>query len=216
MTAFGATQLFGTGLANVGNPSPKPTPAQGTRRQNHPLDRHRAALVGAADPGGLLAMAGDDADTLIELGDDVFRRAGFEERNAVLAAGGENALARLPHLGRVRVARHHTISERQTEIAGAELGKAEPGDGEDLFAIGDALRALELDAEQQLALRVERPRVAALEIFLGRDAPYRRGGSLRAATARADAEPASCRLAGCAPHTLDGRRQGRVRTRGLV
>src|SRR5215469_6125164 len=36
----------------------------------HPLNLHRAALVGAADLGGLLTVAGDDADALIEFGRD--------------------------------------------------------------------------------------------------------------------------------------------------
>ena len=73
--------------------------------------------------------------------------------------------------------------------------------------MGDALGAFELDAEQQLAFPVERPGVAALEIFLRRDPPDRSGGRFGAAAARPDAEPSAARLstASCIRSTGDGK-----------
>ena len=111
-------------------------------------------------------MTGDDAHPLVELGDDALGCRGFEKRHPVLAAGGKDALARLPHLRRVGVARYRRVTERQAQITRAQLGKGETRHGEDRFAIGDTLGAFELDAEHQLALGVERPGIAALEIFL--------------------------------------------------
>ena len=55
-------------------------------------------MVRAADLGRLLMVTGDVTRAFIELGDDVFRRADFEERHPVFATGGEDALARLLHL----------------------------------------------------------------------------------------------------------------------
>ena len=43
----------------------------------------------------------------------------------LLAAGGEHPLARLLHLGRVGVARHLAVAEREAEIARPQLGEAE-------------------------------------------------------------------------------------------
>src|SRR5258706_12273889 len=147
-------------------------------------------------------MAGDHAHALVELGRDGLRRRALEEGDAALAARAKHFCARLLHLGRVGAARHRDVAERETEIAGPELGEAEAGHVEDRLAIRDAFRALELDAEQQLALRVERPRLAAREVLVLRDAPDRRRGRLRAAAARADAEQ---RLAaGVAPRRAAG------------
>src|SRR6516225_7667516 len=109
------------------------------------LHRHRALLVGTADDRGLLAVTGDDAHPLVELGDDVLGCGGFEKRDAIFAAGGKDALARLPHLRRVGVTRHRPITERQAQIAWAHLGKAEARHGEDLLAMGDTFGALDLD-----------------------------------------------------------------------
>src|SRR5215831_15977749 len=164
------------------------------------LHRHRSPLVSPADPCGLLAVAGDDAHALVELGGNILRRAGLEKRHAVFPAGGEDALARLSHFRRIRVARHRQIAERQSQIAGSQFGKAEARHGEDFLAMGDPLRALELDAEQQLAIRVERPRIAVAQVRLPRNPPHWSGGRFRAATARADPEPAVARLGGRAAH----------------
>src|SRR5262245_14569494 len=43
------------------------------------LHRHGALLVRPADPRRLFAVAGDDPDTLVELGDDVFGGASLEK-----------------------------------------------------------------------------------------------------------------------------------------
>src|SRR5262249_13673779 len=74
------------------------------------------------------------------------------------------------------------------KIARSELGKAQSGHRQDLLAVGDARRALDLDAEQKLAGRIERPRLATGEVFLLIDAPDGRRGRLRAAAAAADPE----------------------------
>src|SRR5690242_6521800 len=51
------------------------------------LHRHRAPLVGAAGLGRILAVAGDHADALVDLGGDVFWRRAFEEGDAALPTG---------------------------------------------------------------------------------------------------------------------------------
>src|SRR5207237_1973931 len=108
------------------------------------LNGHRSFLLGAADPRGLLAVSGNDAHTLVELGDDVLGRAGFKKRHAVFAAGGEHALARLFHLGRIWISRNRQIAERQPQVAGSQFGETEARHGKDLLAMGDPLRAFEL------------------------------------------------------------------------
>src|SRR5205823_6687857 len=110
-------------------------------------------------------MTGDDAHPLVELLRDRLGRAGFEKGDTVLAAGGEYLVARLLHLRGVGVARHLAITERKGEIARPQLGKADPGDAEDLLAACDPFRAFELDAEQQFAPLVERPGIAQLAVF---------------------------------------------------
>ena len=81
--------------------------------------------------------------------------------------------------------------------------------------MGDALRAFELDAEQQFALRVERPRVAALaDTPRLRDAPDRRRASppsrARACRCRAAASASGLRRAAAPRIRSSGRRQRRV------
>src|SRR5882762_79284 len=49
----------------------------------------------------------------------------FEKRDAVLAAGGKDAFARLAHLRRVRIARDFEIAESQAEITRPQFRKAE-------------------------------------------------------------------------------------------
>src|SRR5262249_54228592 len=119
--------------------------------------RHRPPLMRSARRGDVLSVAGDDADALVETSDDVGRRADFEEGELVLAAGGKDAVARRLHRGRIGIETQRLVAEGEAKIARAHLGEAEAGDGEDLLALRDALGALDLDAEQQFARRVERP-----------------------------------------------------------
>src|SRR2546423_9798869 len=104
--------------------SRRPSPPPRAEREYLRLHRHFALLVGAADAGGLLAMAGDDPHTLVELPRDRLGRADFEERDAVVAAGAEHLVARLLHLGRGGVARHVAVAERQAQIARPHFAKA--------------------------------------------------------------------------------------------
>src|SRR5438067_7258999 len=159
-------------------------------------------------------MTGDDANPLVELLRDRLGRAGLEKRDAVLTAGGEHPVPRLLHLGRVGIARHLAIAERKGEIARPQLGKADPGDAEDLLATCDPFRAFELDAEQQFARRIERPGIAELAVFGFRDAPDRRRARFRAAAARAETERLCLAGVGAVPvrttlaaHALDRARQ---------
>src|SRR5262249_32399145 len=110
--------------------------------------------MGAADAGGLFAVAGDDAHARVELLRDRLGRADLEKRDPVFAAGGEHLVARLLHLRRIRVARHFAIAEREREIARPDLGEADPRHAENFLAARDALRAFELDAEQHFAIRI--------------------------------------------------------------
>src|SRR5437879_1980892 len=107
----------------------------GRPRSDGPLHRQPAVLVGAAAAGGFFAVAGDDPDAFVELGGDAGWGGGFEKGDAVGAAGAEDALAGFPHLGRVVVARHLQVAEREGEVARAELGKADSGGLEDFFAM---------------------------------------------------------------------------------
>src|SRR5271166_3321931 len=134
--------------------------------RQRPLHRHRSLLVRAADNCRLLTVTGDDAHSLIELGDDVLGCSGFEKRDAVYPAGGKDAFARLLHLRRVRLARDRHVPEHQSQIAGSQFGEAEPGHCEDLFTFCDTLGTLKLDPEQQFARWVERPGIATREILL--------------------------------------------------
>src|SRR5207237_9244841 len=81
------------------------------------LCRHRPFLVRAAEDRGRFAVAGDDPYPLVELADDVLRCRSFEKRDAVLAARGKDAFARLAHLRRLRIARDLGIAESQPESA---------------------------------------------------------------------------------------------------
>src|SRR5215472_9110575 len=138
--------------------------------------------------GGSLTVAGDHAHALVQPRDDVVGRAGLQKGDAIVAAGGKDAVARSLHLRRKRLARHGAVAERKTEVARTDFGKAEAGYAEDLLAIGDALRTFQLHAEQELAARVERPGIAAFHIVLGREPPDRRRCGFRSAPACADAE----------------------------
>src|SRR5437762_4413719 len=161
-------------------------------------------------------MTGDDAYPLVELLRDRLGRAGLEKGDTVLAAGGEHLVARLLHLRRVGVARHLAIAERKGEIARPQLGKADPGDAEDLLAACDPFWAFELDAEQQFAPRVERPGIAELAVFGFRDAADRRRARFRTAATRAETKRLCLAGIGAvavrtalAPHALQrGRREG--------
>src|SRR5262245_11562244 len=134
-------------------------------------------------------MTCDHADPLLDPHNDVIRRAALQKGDAVLAAGGKNAVARLLHLRRKRLARDRAVAERKAEVAGADLGKSEARHSDDLLAIGYTFWAFQLHAQKQFALRVERPGIAALHVVFDRQAPDRRAASFRAAPARADAEP---------------------------
>src|ERR1019366_8434157 len=50
--------------------------------------------------------------------------------------------------------RDRLVAERQAEVARAEFGVAEAWHGEDRFAVRHAFGALQLDAQQQFAVRV--------------------------------------------------------------
>src|SRR5437762_4770403 len=89
----------------LNNPLLSRTALRNWRGSPAELHRHCAPLVSPADLCCLLAVTGDDPHALVELGENVLRRAGFEKRDAVLPASGEDTLARLFHLGRIRVAR---------------------------------------------------------------------------------------------------------------
>jgi len=68
------------------------------------LHWHGALLMCAPDYRDFLAVPGDHTHALIEPGGDVRGRTALQEGNAVLAAGGEDAVARLLHLGRIGIA----------------------------------------------------------------------------------------------------------------
>src|ERR1051325_9960391 len=90
--------------------------------------------MGAAGPGGVLAMPGDDAHPLVELLRDRLGGARLKKGDAVLPAGGKHLVPRLLHLRRVWIARHLAVTEREREIARPQLGKADAGHAEDFLA----------------------------------------------------------------------------------
>src|SRR6476469_5559072 len=63
-------------------------------RRNRALHRHRPLLMGPALDGGGLAVARDHAHAFVDPRDDVVRRAGLQEGDAVPAACGKNAVTR--------------------------------------------------------------------------------------------------------------------------
>src|SRR5690349_16207756 len=89
-------------------------------------NRHLPLLMGPALDRGGLAVACDHAHALVDARDDVVRRAGLQEGNAVLAAGRQDPVARLLHLRRERLARNGAIAKRQAEIARPDFREAEP------------------------------------------------------------------------------------------
>src|SRR5206468_3604760 len=113
------------------------------------LDGHAPLRMDPTDLRGVLAMAGDHTHALVELVPNVVRVGALEERDLVAAAGREDLLARLLHLGWVGKARHVRVAERQAQVARAELGEAESRHRQDLVGIGNPLRTLQLDPEQQ-------------------------------------------------------------------
>jgi len=74
-------------------------------------------------------------------------RAGLEKRHAIFSAGGENTFARLfsfrADTGRAGLTNNRAPGPKSP---GPKFGEAEPRHGEDLLAMGDPLRAFELDA----------------------------------------------------------------------
>ena len=157
---------------------PGPSPARSRARSGTRPDElagshlHASALVRPAADGGLLVVAGDDAHALVDLA--VMLSGVPISRKARPFFRTPRARARAPPASPAGiVARHLDVAEREAQVARPQFGKAEAGGGEDVLAMGDPLRALELDPEQQLAVRVERPGVAALHVFVGRHAPDR-------------------------------------------
>ena len=60
---------------------------------------------------------------------------------------------------------------------GPHSAKAMPGILQNLIRVGQRILILQLDAEQKFAIRIERPRVGLIQIFVGRNAPdLSRGG----------------------------------------
>src|SRR5579871_4479147 len=135
-----------------------------------------------------LTMSGHHAHAFVQPRDDVVRRTGLQECHAILAAGRKNAVARLLHFRWEWLAWNGAVTEGETEITRPDLGKSQSGDAEDVLAIGDTLGAFQLYPQQQLAFWIERPGIAAIHVFLGRQAPDRRRRALRSAPARTDVE----------------------------
>src|SRR5690348_2047974 len=117
-----------------------------SRNDEAELHHHRALLMRPALLRRFLAVAGDHAHALIQPRDDVVDVAGLQEGDAVLAAGCEDSIPCALHLQRKRLARHGAVAERETEVARADLGKAQAGHGQNLLAMGDAFRAFQLYA----------------------------------------------------------------------
>src|SRR4051812_48374753 len=163
-----------------------------------------------------LAVAGDDAYTFVDLlVEQLWGGCAFEEGDAVLAAGGEHLLARLLHLGRVRIARDRLVAEGVAEVARAKLGETEAWHRQDLVRTCDTLRTLQLHPEQQFTVRIERPRIGLGQILVLRDAPDRHRRRLRATPTRPEAEQwaavlAAGRAARGAAQPIDRLGEGRV------
>src|SRR5207245_6516555 len=72
------------------------------------------------------------------------------------------------------------------------------------------------EAEQEFAVGVERPGIAALHVFLRRNPPYRSRSCFRAAATRAKPEAALARLSGRPAHSVGRRGQGGIDPRRLM
>jgi len=141
------------------------------KRQSEQSHRHFAFLVRPSPDRGGLAVTCDHAHAFVDPRGDVIRRAALQERDAIVAAGGQDAVARRLHFRRERFARNGAVAERQAEVARADLGKSKTRYGKNLLAIGDAFGAFQFHPKQQLAFRVKRPGIAAVHVFLGGEAP---------------------------------------------
>src|SRR5262249_44139180 len=138
----------------------------GLWRAKAPLDRHGPSLVRATDRRRVLAVAGGGAHPFGRPSPDVPRWGPPQKGDAGPATGGKYPLARLLHGRRIGMAWQAEITERQPEVTGSHLRKADARHGEDLFASRHAFRTFNLEAKQQLALRVERPGIAAFHVLL--------------------------------------------------
>ena len=110
--AVHAIRIHEDGLDGGADPGPR-------RRGDRGLDWHRPLLMGAADPGDLGIVAGDDPHALVEAGGDPVGRRAFQEGELVLPAGSEHAGAGRFHLRRVGAALQGRVAQRQAEIARA-------------------------------------------------------------------------------------------------
>ena len=65
-----------------------------------------------------------------------------------------------------------TIAKRHSHIARTPLGKAQARHPANGVCVDHRLLVFQLEPQQQLAIRVKRPRVGNFQILLGRNAPY--------------------------------------------
>ena len=75
------------------------------------------------------------------------------------------------------------------QVAGIALGELLPGHGQHLLDVGHALHGRHLAAQQQLAVGIERPRVAPVDVLGAFDAPDGRRRGLGADAAGAALQP---------------------------
>lgn len=73
---------------------------------------------------------------------------------------------RLLHLRWVRVPPDRLVPQCHGKVAGAHLGEPDPRHTHDLFDVRHRTWALDLHPQQQLARRVQRPRIALVDVVV--------------------------------------------------
>ena len=127
----------------------------------------------------LSARVGTDPDTFLDHRLDVLGIDLVEERDTRSPGGSEHAGSsvdqNLSHSGAVDVERH-------PHVAGAPFGEPHTRHGRARLGVLERVSILDLQADQQLTVRVQRPGISETLILLLGDAPDLGGEPLAAAT----------------------------------
>src|SRR5262245_18945766 len=161
-----------------------------TRQRSAPSPGQMAAAVLAPDLGGLAAApARAAAHALGDPLDDVVGENRVQEVDTVRLAGGQHPTARVGHRRRERLVVVVGEAERHAHVARAPLGEREPRHLQRRLDVGERPLVLDLQPEEQLAARVERPRVGHVQVLARRNSPDLGRVRLAAAAAPAVVEP---------------------------
>src|SRR5205807_7565255 len=132
--------------------------------------------------------AGADPHPFGEPGEEVGRRDVLEEGQAGGLAGPEDPRAGGSHVRGVRFVVLIRIAHRHAHVARAPLRKRDPRTPRARLDTGERADVLDLEAEQELAARVEWPGIGGREVAVDREPPDLGGALLAAVAAAPDAQ----------------------------